>query len=235
MRHGVSFREYPCSRDFRQTTCGAGENFSCLSCEIFGGVHERQASGCGRHAAWDRARKLSASISYPVDPRFSDLSSARCSFTCHVRRLLVSDSCLTHAPRGCRKYSLALRPRSYSWRRLCIGRATQREWAAGGSEVLSTCRCLDWLGRLFCLSPVSVDLIATVHRCDQNVKEDSSAKHGIDFWSGGCAMIPRLLVLWLLAICICSSAVQAEPITVDAGSAIVDPIRLARDLRCMRT
>ena len=37
-------------------------------------------------------------------------------------------------------------------------------------------------------------------------------------------MIPRLLVLWLLAICICSSAVQAEPITVDAGSAIVDPM-----------
>lgn len=36
-------------------------------------------------------------------------------------------------------------------------------------------------------------------------------------------MISRILVLSLLAFCVCSAAVQAEPITVVAGSAIVDP------------
>ena len=97
----------------------------------------------------------------PQDARYEAMAipGAQCSFTCHVRRLLVSDSCLTHAPRGCRKYSYALRPRPYNWRRLCIGRATQRGWAAGGSEVLSPYRCLGWLPPSFCLSPVSVDLI----------------------------------------------------------------------------
>lgn len=40
----------------------------------------------------------------------------------------------------------------------------------------------------------------------------------------GCAMIARVLVSSLLAICICSSAIQAEPIRVDAGSAILNPL-----------
>ena len=36
-------------------------------------------------------------------------------------------------------------------------------------------------------------------------------------------MIPRILVLSLLVFCVCTPAVQAEPLTIVAGSAITDP------------
>ena len=44
---------------------------------------------------------LRAYLTRPQDARYEAMAipGAQCSFTCHVRRPLVSDSCLTHAPR----------------------------------------------------------------------------------------------------------------------------------------